>query len=150
MREAGSNIVPAEAGHFVDCAFLSCLLFAVHPLRVEVVCWASCQPHLCAAIFTPISLGAYLEHRRSFGATSLYWKFKHYTLLLLATWSEAVVVGLPFALVVLDIFLHMCTNRPTEMAPAYADNPARLQHWQRAGHFNWDFCRCSHQTSKCY
>ena len=27
------------------------------------------------------------------------------------------MVGLPFALVVLDIFLHMCTNRPTEMAP---------------------------------
>lgn len=27
------------------CAMLSSLCFAVHPLRCEVVCWASCQPY---------------------------------------------------------------------------------------------------------
>lgn len=27
------------------CAMLSALWFAIHPLRCEVICWASCQPY---------------------------------------------------------------------------------------------------------
>lgn len=37
------------------------LLFAVHPLRVEVVAWVSCQPYLPCAFFTMLAVLAYLR-----------------------------------------------------------------------------------------
>ena len=40
---------------------LAAALFAVHPLRVEVVAWASCQPYLPGAGFAILSVLAYLR-----------------------------------------------------------------------------------------
>ena len=37
-------------------AFLVCLTYAVHPVRMEVVCWASAQPYLVACFFMLITL----------------------------------------------------------------------------------------------
>ena len=34
---------------------LGAILFASHPVRVEVVCWASCQPYLLGTLFSLLS-----------------------------------------------------------------------------------------------
>ena len=42
-------------------AGLAVALFAVHPLRTEVVAWASCQPYLPCALFSMLAVLAYLR-----------------------------------------------------------------------------------------
>src|SRR5262249_47033858 len=42
-------------------AGLAVALFAVHPLRTEVVAWASCQPYLPCAMFYMLAVMAYLR-----------------------------------------------------------------------------------------
>ncbi len=42
-------------------AGLATALFAVHPLRVEAVAWASCQPYLPCALFFMLAVLAYLR-----------------------------------------------------------------------------------------
>ena len=42
-------------------AGLATALFAVHPLRVEAVAWASCQPYLPCILFSMLSVLAYLR-----------------------------------------------------------------------------------------
>ena len=40
-----------------QCAALSALCFAVHPLRCEVLCWASCQPYLLSGLLVLAAVG---------------------------------------------------------------------------------------------
>ena len=42
-------------------AGLATALFAVHPLRVEAVAWASCQPYLPCVLFSMLAVLAYLR-----------------------------------------------------------------------------------------
>src|SRR5262249_36989359 len=42
-------------------AGLATAVFAVHPLRVEAVAWASCQPYLPCALFSMLAVLAYLH-----------------------------------------------------------------------------------------
>src|SRR5262245_24795669 len=49
------------AGDRTFGAALAAALFTVHPLRVEVVAWVSCQPYLPCAAFSLFSLLAYLR-----------------------------------------------------------------------------------------
>jgi tetratricopeptide (TPR) repeat protein len=44
------------------CFGASALFFGVHPLRVEAVCWLSCQPYLVAGLFSLACLHAHLMH----------------------------------------------------------------------------------------
>jgi hypothetical protein len=46
-----------------ECCFLSTLFFGIHPLRVETVCWASCQPYLIAGLLLNLSAHAFRECR---------------------------------------------------------------------------------------
>ncbi len=48
-------------------AALGAALFALHPLRVEVVAWASCQPYLPCVTCYLLALLAYLNYRTSTG-----------------------------------------------------------------------------------
>jgi len=87
-------VVPLMSG-------LAAVLFAVHPLRVEGVAWASCQPYLPCAGFAILSVLAYLRgcgrRRRRLG-----WLFAAAGLFAAALGCKAAAMGLPVVLLILD------------------------------------------------
>lgn len=77
-------------------------LFAAHPLRVEVVAWASCQPYLPCAGFAMLSVLAYLHSvggpRRSPG-----WMLASVLCFAASLLCKAVAVCLPLVFLILDV-----------------------------------------------
>ena len=79
-------------------------MFMVHPLRVEPVVWVSGQPYLPCAMFSMLSVLAYL---RAFGAGSRRvrgWLFVSFILFVTALLFHAVAVSLPAVLLILDVY----------------------------------------------
>ncbi len=84
-------------------AGLATALFMVHPLRVEAVAWASCQPYLPCAFFSMLAVLAYL---RAFGmgpSPRWGWLVVSFVLFVAALLSKAVAVTLPAVLLILDV-----------------------------------------------
>lgn len=78
-------------------------LFAVHPLRTEVVAWISCQPYLLCAIFYAGSLTAYLQADSQPGGR-LRGLLISFFLFLAALLSKPVAISLPLVLLALDFY----------------------------------------------
>jgi hypothetical protein len=85
-------------------AAASALLFAVHPLRVESVAWATERRDVVSGLFFVLTLLAYLKmveapagRRRGFYLISL-------ALFACALLSKSITVALPVVLVVLDVY----------------------------------------------
>ncbi len=91
--------------HNAGAAALAAALFAVHPLRVEVVAWASCQPYLPCAFFSILTVLSYLRWLDSPATRTrrVWWTvtFCCYTAALL---SKAVAVTLPLVLLAIDVY----------------------------------------------
>jgi Flp pilus assembly protein TadD len=83
------------------CAALSVALFALHPLRVEVVAWASCQPYLPCVTCYLLSLLAYVRYRTTTAPRRL-WLALAWACFVLAFLFKAAAVTLPLVLVLLD------------------------------------------------
>jgi tetratricopeptide (TPR) repeat protein len=81
-------------------------LFAVHPLRTEVVAWVSCQPYLPCALFFMLSVLAYLQAFRAGPTPAPRWGWLAGSFLLFAAalLSKAVAVSLPAVLLILDVY----------------------------------------------
>jgi tetratricopeptide (TPR) repeat protein len=77
--------------------------FAVHPLRTEVVAWASCQPYLTCALFSMLSVLAYLRSHEG-GSVRLGWWVGSFLLFAAALLAKAVAVSLPAVLLILDFY----------------------------------------------
>jgi tetratricopeptide (TPR) repeat protein len=88
-------------------AALAAVLFAIHPLRVEVVAWVSCQSYLPSVLFGLLSLLAYLRARapanQAHGSRRASWIVCS-LLYLTAVLCKAVVVTLPLLYVILDVY----------------------------------------------
>jgi Flp pilus assembly protein TadD len=84
-------------------AAIAVALFAIHPLRVEVVAWASCQPYLPCVFFSLLCLLVYLHapasSRHRFRSLIVCW-----VLFLAALLSKSLAVPLPLVLLVLDVY----------------------------------------------
>jgi tetratricopeptide (TPR) repeat protein len=80
-------------------SFLVAALFAVHPLRVESVAWAAERKDLLAALFTLLSLRAWLAHLRAPSGGRYAPALLLYALALLA---KPMAVTFPFLLFLLD------------------------------------------------
>ena len=79
------------------------LLWALHPLRTEVVAWASGQSYAQAGLFYMASLYAYLRRaERSEGGTG--WLVASVLLYACAVMSKSAAIALPVALVALDVY----------------------------------------------
>jgi len=87
---------------------LATVLFAVHPLRVEPVAWASGQGYLPCVLFAMLSVLCYL---RAQGATespssrsTARWLVASIVLFAASLLSKAASLGLPAVLLVLDVY----------------------------------------------
>lgn len=96
---------------------LAALLFAIHPLRVEIVAWVSAQPYALSGLFFFLSILTYLKvtalpqespkRRRHLMVSAVFFG--------LALLSKAVAVILPLILVVLDVYpLRRLRGHPRE------------------------------------
>jgi Tfp pilus assembly protein PilF len=84
-------------------AGLAVALFAVHPLRAEVVAWASCQPYLPCALFTMLAVLAYL-HAHDTSPASAAWMFAAWVSFAAALLCKGAAIGLPAILLILDVY----------------------------------------------
>lgn len=87
-------------------------LFALHPLRVEVVAWVSCQPYLLCALFSMATVLAYLQACLPRGPARRLWLGLSLTASTAAMLSKAPAVVLPAVLAILDIYPLRRLGRP--------------------------------------
>ena len=101
-------------------AGLATALFAVHPLRVEAVAWASCQPYLPCAFFSMLTVLVYLRSFSTSSRPQWGWLVLAVILFSAALLSHAVAVSLPVVLLILDVYpLRRFGDRPGRwFAPA--------------------------------
>jgi tetratricopeptide (TPR) repeat protein len=85
-------------------AAAAALLFTIHPLRVEVVAWASCQPYLPCALFSMLAVLAYLKASDEGRAYRTAWLAGAWALLAAALLCKAVAVPVPAVLILLDVY----------------------------------------------
>ncbi len=83
-------------------AGLATALFAVHPLRVEAVAWASCQPYLPCILFSMLSVLAYLRAFWTSSSPRWGWLVGSFLLFVAALLFKAPAVSLPAVLLILD------------------------------------------------
>jgi hypothetical protein len=84
-------------------AGLATALFVVHPLRVEAVAWASCQPYLPCALFALLAVLAYLRAVGDGPAPRWAWLAGSFALFAASMLSKAAAACLPAVLLILDV-----------------------------------------------
>jgi tetratricopeptide (TPR) repeat protein len=85
-------------------AALATALFAVHPLRVEAVAWASCQPYLPCALFSMLAILTYLHAFDDGSCPRRRWLLATWMLFVAALLAHAVAMSLPAVLLILDVY----------------------------------------------
>jgi tetratricopeptide (TPR) repeat protein len=80
-------------------AAAAALFFALHPLRVEVVAWASAFPYVLALAWVLLSLLAYLRHTRTGAGVGLGAALAAYAASLL---TRPIALGFPVVLLAVD------------------------------------------------
>ncbi len=90
------------AGPYVTAA-LAALLFALHPLRVESVAWATERRDVLSGLFYLLTILAYLRAEER-GARARGWYWASVGLCACALLSKSMAVSLPVVLVLLDIY----------------------------------------------
>lgn len=84
----------------IACAF-GALVFSLHPLRVEIVAWASARNNLVGAFFAFLSVLCYLQAYRD-EKERLGWHVGALALYAVAMLAKAYVLPLPLVLLLLD------------------------------------------------
>ncbi len=85
-------------------AGLATALFAVHPLRVEPVAWASAQSYLPCALSSMLAVLAYLRAVGDSDPPRRAWLGASFALFAAAMLFKAPAVGLPAVLLILDVY----------------------------------------------
>jgi Flp pilus assembly protein TadD len=99
-----------EVAHRLDGALgwlcaVPVALYAVHPLRVEPVAWASCQAYLPSVCFSLMATLAYLRAHPPSGVLRRSRMIGSTVLVVLAVLSKGSAVVLPFVFLILDAYL---------------------------------------------
>jgi tetratricopeptide (TPR) repeat protein len=85
-------------------SWLATALFVVHPLRVEVVAWVSCQGYLSCAWFAILAVLAYERSRPSGLPATRGYSLASLLCFVAALFCHATAIGLPFVLLILDFY----------------------------------------------
>lgn len=85
-------------------AAASALFFAVHPLRVESVAWATERRDVVSGLFFVLTLLAYLKMVEAPGGRRRGWYLTSLALFIGALLSKSITVALPVVLLVLDVY----------------------------------------------
>lgn len=93
-------------------ALVAAAFWAIHPLRTEVVAWASCQPYLPSCTFFLLSLAAYLKSASSTDQRRK-WLCLSWLAFLVALLFKAVAMSLTAVLLLIDVFWLGRTTRTT-------------------------------------
>lgn len=83
-------------------AFLTALLFGVHPIQVESVAWITERKNVLSAVFFFASMGMYFRYRQLGNPWRYGWAIVYFALALL---SKSTVVALPLLWVLADRFV---------------------------------------------
>ncbi len=104
--DGGPAPLARKTGLRLSAAFAA-LFFSLHPLRTESVAWVTERRDVLSGLFYLLTLLLYLSPRASGGgkAPASVSRVPPLAVFLLALLSKAIVVTLPVALVILDIFL---------------------------------------------
>jgi hypothetical protein len=95
---------PDDGRALLDGSAIATALFAVHPLRVEVVAWISCQPYLPSVLFSMLAVLAYLHAHREAGRVRWAWLAVAWLLTVAAMLFKAIAVSLPCLFLILDVW----------------------------------------------
>lgn len=85
-------------------AAAAALVFAVHPLRAEAVAWVSERRDVLSGLFYLVAVLTYLEAVEAEPGRRRRWMALSVAAFVLAMLSKAIVVSLPIALLVLDVY----------------------------------------------
>jgi tetratricopeptide (TPR) repeat protein len=96
----------ARCGDCRIAALIAAAVFALHPLRVESVAWATERRDLLAGVFFLLALLAYLAmaRRDREGGSRLAWGAAAVVAFALSLLAKALALGLPVVLLVLDVY----------------------------------------------
>jgi tetratricopeptide (TPR) repeat protein len=107
-RPLFARLAPDHPAAATVAAATAALLWAIHPLRVEPVAWASAQGYPLAAVFTLGSLLAWLrarDDRAATGRAATAWSTASVALAICAYLAKPAAVTLPAVIVILDWYL---------------------------------------------
>jgi Flp pilus assembly protein TadD len=103
-RLLGLAMPTASPGTVSLGAAVAALYFAVHPLRVESVAWITERRDLTSGLFFLCTILAYLKAHERPPAVATGWRWASLAAAALALASKSIVMGLPLALLILDIY----------------------------------------------
>jgi tetratricopeptide (TPR) repeat protein len=106
LRRAAPAATPAAASRLVLGAAFAALVFAVHPLRVESVAWATERRDVLSTLFYLLAILAYLRWGEAAADNERprrIWYGVSLGLFALAVLSKATAVTLPVVLIILDV-----------------------------------------------
>ena len=135
LQLSGSEKLQSGRWRNLTAAF-AVALFAVHPLRTEVVAWVSCQPYLVCGFFLLLSALSYLRYGVE-KAKSRRWLAASLAFFFAALLSKAVALMFPALLILLDIYPLRRTGRAwKEKIPFIALTLvfAKISFWARIGY----------------
>lgn len=114
-----------EKSLYISAAFAG-LLFAVHPLRVESVAWATERRDVLSGLFYLLTILWYLKacEAPADRVTQRPWRAFSVGAYLLSLLSKGIGLGLPFILIVIDIYpLRRLPTNPTQwFSPPFRKN----------------------------
>lgn len=85
-------------------ALAAALFFAIHPLRVESVAWATERRDVLSGLWFLLTVLTYLEAATTAGARRRWWLAGSVACYALAAMSKSIVMTLPVLLIILDFY----------------------------------------------